>query len=103
MFKSLTDMLRTPIVLRPYLDTDTVGDKTYGENITILCCIEPRVTILPTVKTGVQDISEGLLYINGVTKITTDDLFIFEGRTHNVKRLWAEYEGPEVSLWVVYF
>jgi hypothetical protein len=103
MFKALTDMMRTPVVIRPCIGVDTVGDKTYGSDINTMCCVEPRVTVLPTVKTGVQEISEGLLYISGDVEIGSNDLVIFDGRQYTVKRLWADYEGPNVSLWVVYF
>lgn len=106
MFKALTDMLKTPVVIRPCLGVDTMGDKTFGSDYTTLCCVEPRVTLRyssRTSKTGIQDITEGLLYLSGDVKIGSNDLVIFEGVEYVIKRIWADYEGANVSMWLVYF
>lgn len=106
MFKALTNMMRTPIAILPYLGTDTNGDKMYGDPIYTKCLVESRVSIVRTgrmSKGGDREEHDGPVYLSGDVPISKHDRLLFEGESRAIQRLWAEYEGPKVSLWVVYF
>lgn len=106
MFKALTDMLKTPVTIKPFMEIDTNGDKSFGELIHTKCLVETRVDVVRTgrmSKTGDREVYEGVMYVSGDIPITQDDHIILGGVERPIEKLWADYEGANVSMWVVYF
>lgn len=96
-------MLTVPVTIKPYTGTDSYGDKLYGADINTTCLPEPRFEMVPTQKDGVQNISRGMLYVDGSINMTEHDLIVFEGTQYFIKYLAGFYDGTHVSLWQVTF
>lgn len=100
MFNALTDMLDTPVTIKPFVSMNSAGDKTYGLPINAMACIEYKTQVVVT-KQGKQEISDMSFYINGSQAISEEDVIRHNNKDYRIKGLLGHYDNGYVSLWVV--
>jgi hypothetical protein len=105
MFKSTKKWLNIPIQIKPFLQYDGAGDKSYDVAVDTKCYREGKTVVVRDVA-GNEIVSQKQLYIDGSVVIKTTDLIVLDGKDTTIQAIGAFYDGNTngtvPDIWVVY-
>lgn len=101
MLKGVKEWCDMPVIIKPFLSYDGMGDKTYDVDIPALCYMNAAVTKKVTVD-AVEIISTTCLYVNTVQVIKKTDVIVLDNIEYIIHSVDAFYRDGTIDLQVVY-
>lgn len=100
--QGIKKLLQIPVVIKPFLSSDTAGDDTYGNDIITTCYAEGKLQPVTDVS-GDQVLSSFTIYIDGAEAIKSKDLILYDDREFIIKALSPVKElNGDIAIWLVY-
>ncbi len=101
MYNSVLSWIDIPISIKPFVKRTGSGAFEYGAVVSALCYAAGE--LIKVVNELGDEVTSGTqLYVVGATKLTTQDVIIFDGKEWRIQSIKSFYRNGKVDLKVVY-